>query len=216
MIATANSAPCFFLQRRFCPAAWQSRLRHSGRHAARTRIRPRRADPLPCCRLHGNSPRTLRVPLESLQVAPHLRGMLVPQGAILLQCLAHDVFEPGRHVGIQTDGGCGPESRIALKFSANASPGRATFPSPSRTALRRMKTGRCENRDLFPSPVPATCMPPSQPSCPDWSSAARPTVRVMVWRRPLHWTNRQLVLNFRQPKIQILACPRLVTKMLLA
>src|ERR1017187_1369816 len=57
------------------------------RHRARTRR-------------YGSS--RLCIALQPLQIAAHLRGVLVAQIAVFLQCLGDDVFQLGRQVRVQS------------------------------------------------------------------------------------------------------------------
>src|SRR5207249_7971749 len=72
-----------------------------------------------CCRhgpRTGNShPPRVCIPLQPLQISPHLRRALIAQVPILLQSLVDDVFQFGRKVGIEPDRGSGSAIQNRLK-----------------------------------------------------------------------------------------------------
>ena len=87
--------------------------------------------------------------------------------------------------------------------------GTAAPRSPFRTERPRRRTGRCARRVPWRGPAPATCRRRCRRLCP---GLVRCSLRVRSWRS---WRRSPASLvTLASPKSRILACPRLVTKML--
>ena len=70
----------------------------------------------------------LCVSLQPLQIRSHVRRALVAQVAVFLQRLVDDVFQLGRHIGIQPNRGSGDRIQYGLKITAELSPRNGNAP----------------------------------------------------------------------------------------
>ncbi len=92
----------------------------------------------------------LRFPFQPLQVSPHLRRGLITVLAVLLQRLADYPFQPGHGVRIQRRPELAPGAGWPANFARRWLPRKAALRSPSHTAPRRRRTGRCARPDPRP------------------------------------------------------------------
>ena len=84
---------------------WTAVLRHS--HCAGTR---------------RYGPPRLGIPLQPLQIRPHVGCVLIAKIAVFLQRLINDAFQFGGTSRLKRISGGGSESRIALKMTPELSP----------------------------------------------------------------------------------------------
>ena len=162
------------------------------------------------------APGSIRVPLQPLQVGSHVRGVLVAQFAVFLQRLVDDVVpvRPARRDSAAR-AAVGARFRMASKMSAEVSPRNGSVPGRHLVQhraegkqigariqflalglLRRHVGHRAQRR-------PGTGQVLLARSC-----------RLRVRCRNAGSTNCCSGVTFASPKSRILACPRLVTKML--
>ena len=87
---------------------------HSGRSEAGDNLWSR----WPSLPIHGQSAAGFRVALQSLQVRPHINGMLITQFAVLLQRFVDDSFQIQRQVGVDASSRCRHTLQDSVKNDA--------------------------------------------------------------------------------------------------
>ena len=156
-----------------------------------------------------------RFPLQPLQVGAHLRGVLVAQVAIFLQRLVDDVFQLGRKVGIQPHRG----NRVRDSESRRRSPPELS-PRKGNVPGRHLVEHGAE-REQIGARVQLFRPRLLRRHVGDRAQRRARTGQVLLVHASGRVaptlpgsTNCAAGVTFASPKSRILACPRLVTKML--
>ena len=80
------------------------------------------------------------IPLQPLQLRPHLGSMLITQVAVFLQPAIDDVFQPGRDLAIETDQG--GRIRIEYRFENKAGGSAVKRQSPGGHLIQHRPEGK--------------------------------------------------------------------------
>ncbi len=115
----------------------------------------------------GMRPRRIRVALQPLQVGAQLGRALAAQVAVFFQRLVQDGLDLRRQSRIQLHRRHRHLVQDRVKHNRRSGPRKRLLArSPSHTAPRQTKTGRCEHPATRRAPAPATCSQSSPSPCP--------------------------------------------------